>query len=165
MTTIRTTLAAIGFMTLGAMGTASVTAMAERGGHGSRGSGHHFQMLLDGVELTESQEGLLEEMKSDMRAEREEHRSERGERGQTLVSLLESDTIDRQAMYDRIDEKLAERRELHIKRADFMMDFIETLDADQKAAMLDNLDELEARRDERREGAGEDDERRRPRGR
>lgn len=160
MSTSRTTLTAIGFLVLGALGSASLSAVAEEG-HGRHRGGHGMQALLDGVILTEAQQQDLEEMKAQMKAEREEHRAERTEKSELVRELLEADSIDRQDLYDRIDDKLAAKRELMRLRADFMADFIESLDEDQRAAVLENLAEVEAAMEERR-SRGAEDGRRRP---
>lgn len=158
MSKSRTTLTALGFLVLGALGTASVSAVAEEG---RRHRGGGMQVLLEGVILTEAQQEDLEEMKVQMKAEREEHRAERTEKAELVRELLEAESIDRQALYERIDDKLDAKRELMRLRADFMADFIESLDADQRAAVLENLAEAEAAMDERR-SRGDEDGRRRP---
>ena len=144
---IRNAVFAAGFVAVGTLGTLSLSAVAERG---PRGEGK-LAMLFDGVGLTEAQEDQLAEMTESMRAERREHRSSKGEKLGLLTEVLSQDTVDREAVYAEIDQRLAERRELLVQRADTLMDFAETLDEDQRAALLDNVAEMQARVQERME--------------
>jgi len=138
---IRNAVLAAGFFAVGTLGTLSLSAVAERGPRGQS----KMAMLFEGVDLTEAQQDQVAEMTEAMRAERKEYRASKGDKLGMLTDVLSQETVDRDAVYAEIDQRLAERRELMVQRADALMDFAETLDEDQRAALLDNVAEMQAR--------------------
>lgn len=160
-TTLRRALFALGFASLGALGTIGLTAAAghgpggpgmSRGGHGAR----VMMMAISQLDLSAEQQAELEAARTDivehMQASRSELRSERGE----LLQALRDGTLSREDLHARIDERAAQATESMHYGIDRLMDVYETLDAEQQAELVELLEQVQERRSERRGRRGGD---------
>ena len=152
--TLRTSVLALGFMGIGALGTLTLSAAADRGERGER-RGSPMAELFEGVELTDAQKAQLVELRQQGKAERQAQREDHGGRIGLLEDMLAEDTIDRDAIYEQIEARVAERRQAALDGATVMMDFLETLEPAQRATLASNLEELQARHEARMEERGE----------
>ena len=153
------TILAIGFTSMGAVGTLGLQAMAEppsgvsaedRRGPGAKGKGAPFMRLMDKIELTEAQETELQAMRD---AHQDEMRAAfRGEKQSSMLQMLADEDVDRQAVHAVIDAQLDAKGELMHAHTDDYLDFIEALDEDQKSEMAQIADRALKRVGERSEG-------------
>lgn len=159
MITLKNALFAIGFTILGAgLGTAGL-AVAGHGhggppggpeGHGG-GFGAHLYRLYDGLDLTEAQQAQLEEIRDFARDEAEQDREDRRADGGQMVGLLKQAKPDRSAVHKLIDERAAQKTELAHEVADRFLDLHASLSDAQRAELIERMEELRARADERME--------------
>jgi Spy/CpxP family protein refolding chaperone len=145
---------ALGFTTLGALASVGFQAVAqpptdgpqahERGQPDQSGP---FMRLMDKIELSESQESELKDIKQSHLEERKANRGGRikGE----MLQMLASQDLDRQAAHAMIDDQLATQAELMHAHTDDYLDFIEALDPDQKDELAGVADQILQRLSER----------------
>ncbi|MCK6503860.1 periplasmic heavy metal sensor [Myxococcota bacterium] len=157
MTTLRKTLAALGFISLGAIGSVGLQAAAGPGGpggHGGPGGDHGLRVLgraMSQLDLSDEQQAALDAARDDIRARMDEARDdlddERGELHQALVD----GTLQRKDVKARIKARMDQAEELMLYTADRVFDVYETLDSEQRAELVQVLDEVAARHEQMRE--------------
>ncbi len=148
---------AFGFMSLGATAALSMEADARPGpgaeagqsmrSHrpGAGGSGQHIRRLAENLDLSDEQKEVLRGVGEQFRAERmEEHRAQLTSVGE-LQELLATDDVNRRSVHKMIDRGLDEKAERIHATADLLLDFVETLDAEQRAQLITNMQDMQSR--------------------
>ena len=169
---LRTALFALGFTFLGASGAVTMQAQAQGGGgstigeiqgpngqarkkprrantHGILGQ---MRMLTAEMDLSEDQLGMVKAVGKDFRQSRKAQHEDRLTDLETLRSILDEDKVNRRAVHKVIDERLEEKADSIHETADQLLDFVETLDADQRVILNEKLIEMETRASERAQG-------------
>ena len=158
---IRNTLAALGFMALGATSMLALDASAGGPGHGPPPiPGAGLARAMSQLDLTEAQDQALADLKEEVRAEMMAGHSER--KGDAVDQLL-AGRIDRAEMHRQIDEEAARRTAMAHRITDRVLDIYDSLSPDQKAQLVDLIEEHQERREQMRDdgargerGEGED---------
>ena len=156
MSMIRNTLFAVGFMTVGAIGTVGAQAAARPG---SFGHGAHLARLVQQLDLTDDQQVQADEIRDAMRSHHEEMRADRGEHKAELLAQLGNASVDREAVHTEIDSKLAEQASFMHEMADMFLDLHASLDDDQRSTLVSSAEQAMDRHEERRGERGERGER------
>lgn len=159
MTTLRNTLAALGFMTLGAIGSIGIQAAAGPGGpggpggHGGPGGEHGLRALgraMSQLDLTEDQQTALASAREDIRAKMDEARDGLDDERDALRQALADGTLERKDVKAQIKAHMDQAEELMLYSADRVFDVYETLDAEQRAELAEVIDELADRHEQMR---------------
>lgn len=153
MTTLRTTLLALGFMSLGAIGTLGLQATAgpgyERGGMHERGGGDHglraLGYAMSRLDLSDEQQAALEGAQEDIRTRMDEAREGMEDERDAMRQALVDGTLERKDVKARIKERMGQAEELMLYAVDRVFDVYETLDEDQRAELVQLLDEMASR--------------------
>jgi Spy/CpxP family protein refolding chaperone len=167
---LRTLVFGLGMATLGMVGGAAVTAIASPGGpggHGPRAAMHMPGMKLAHgmakLDLSDAQEQMLEDLRTDMRAEmRAMHEDKQGGKKAMVEAVLTEGEVDRDALHSDLDEAAAEKLAMAHTFLDRVLDVRDTLTPDQLGELREMAAEHDARRDEMKD-RHEDGEARRPR--
>ncbi len=122
----------------------SGAAVAKGYGHGPGGFGHGLHGLLRDVELTDEQTEMLEAVRP-AKDDREAVRAEREADRTILVAELEKGTPDAERLHALLDTHLAERAERMHEALDAGLALYATLTPEQRAQVLENLDEMPQR--------------------
>ncbi len=152
---------AIGFATLGGVTVIGTQALAQeattsrtRGMMGpamARGAQGRVAALIQELDLSEEQEARAKQLREELRESTRDTRPDRGEDMQTLARALEGEQPDSEAIHAMIDERMANRTQTAHATADSLLEFYSLLEPEQRAVVLERLDELEGRREQRRE--------------
>lgn len=151
MSTLRTTLFAVGFMTIGAVGTIGAQAAASPG----LGHGRHLARLIQQLDLTEDQQAQAAEIREAMQGHHEEMRAERESRRDEMLGLLGSASVDREQVHAEIDAKLAEQSTFMHDMADRFLDLHASLDDAQRATLVEQAEQAAERMEQHRSEHGE----------
>jgi Spy/CpxP family protein refolding chaperone len=148
---------ALGFATVGAIGSVGMQAIAkppsdgpeaqQRGPGMQQGQGGPFFRLMDKIDLTESQQTELEAIQQSHIEERKSTRAGRA-KGEMLQMLANQD-LDRQSVHSMIDEQLATQAELMHAHTDDYLDFMDALDPEQKDELADTANQILEHQSER----------------
>ena len=151
MSALRTTLFAAGFMALGALGATAGSALARPGGHHGGPGAAGLGRVLASIDLTEAQEAALsdlrDEIHDDMRGAKDGAKDELA----AIVAGIKTNEVDRAAIHQLIDDAAAERTAMAHKVTDRVLDVYDTLTPEQRAQLVDRIEDAEARRDEMRQ--------------
>ncbi len=150
MSLLRNTIFAAGFIVMGAVAATGTQAIARS--HGMMGP-RMMQGLLAGMDLTDAQQELVDAIRDEGRSQMQAQRSERQARKAEMIAMLGSEQIDREAVHSRIDDKLDEMTSFAHSMADQLLDLHATLDADQRAVLVENATALSEREPRHRGGA------------
>ena len=158
----RTSLFAIGFLTLGSV--AGLTASAVAGPEARRGTPGPVKIvqLMGELELTAEQEQALTALIAQTRSERQADRSNRGTELQDFgTAIAAGASVDREALHAHIDARAEQRAARNHAFMDGLLDLYETLNPEQKAELSRMMSERSSQRQQRREarvpeGAAED---------
>jgi Spy/CpxP family protein refolding chaperone len=157
--TIRTLVFGLGMASLGMVGGAGLTAFANPGGPGAHGPRPGMEMpgmrLVHGMsklDLTESQQDMIDDLREDMRGEMKAMHAERkGERQSMKDAVLSEGEVDRAALHADLDEGAAEKLALAHTFLDRVLDIRDTLSPEQLAELREMAAEHEARREQMQE--------------
>ena len=107
--------------------------------------------LFKGLELSDSQQGLLDELHRARKEGKENpHKGFRSEQKESLEGFIAGD-LSRKDIDKMFKEKSEERLESRHERADLMMNFLETLSEEQKDTFVVNAEEVQMKTKEKRE--------------
>jgi Spy/CpxP family protein refolding chaperone len=166
--TVRSTLLALGFTTFGALAAIGSQAIAGNGygpgrgmgpgmGPGAEGfgPGAHLAALLDDLDLTEAQQAEAEALKAELRETFQAHRGEHERDMDTAIAALQADPVDARAIHNLIDARHKSMIATAHDMADAVLEFYGTLDATQRAVLLDRIERARERRERVREALTE----------
>ena len=155
MSAIRNVIFAAGFATLGAF--AAVGAQAAAGPHrgGMSMFGPDISKFAEALDLSAEQEGMLETMRADAKSQRQAHREEKQANKGQLIEMLGQETLDADQIHDLIDTRTNEMASFAHDMADQFIAFHATLDDEQRATLVEKVEEASARHEERQERRGE----------
>ena len=153
---IRNTLAALGFMALGATSMLALDASASGpGGHGTQPfPGAGLARAMGQLDLTDAQEQALDALKDEVRSEMLAGRAERLERKGDALDQLLAGEIDRAELHKQIDAEAARRTALAHRMTDRVLDLHDSLSPQQKADLAELIAEHQERR-EQMQGEGQ----------
>ena len=151
MSALRTTLFAAGFMALGALAATTTSALARPGGDHGGPPVLKFGQLLASLDLDETQEAALLDLREDLHDEMKASHTDRRDELKTLAEGIKSGNVDRAAIHSVIDAESAARTELAHRVTDQVLDVYDTLTPEQHAALVSRLETIEALHDEMRE--------------
>ncbi|MFT5681196.1 MAG: Spy/CpxP family protein refolding chaperone [Myxococcota bacterium] len=158
MSAIRNIFFAAGFATLGAF--AAIGTQAVASGHRGGPFGPNMARLADALDLTDDQQAMVDEMREDARAQMKGHREDREASKAELKTLLSQETMDADVVHGMIDDHIAEMSGFAHDMADQFISLHATLDADQRAALIETVEEAAERHGSRHsERSGERGER------
>lgn len=154
---LRTLVAALGLVALGATTTLSADALARPGGEahqrhrGAKIPGAGLARAMASIDLTAEQEAALSAIHADVRAELEAGRAQHRAERDAWKARVESGEIDRAEVHARIDAESARRAELAHATIDRILDVYDSLSEDQLAELSALMDEHEAKMEEHEE--------------
>ncbi|MEL6343224.1 MAG: periplasmic heavy metal sensor [Myxococcota bacterium] len=149
MSFFKNALIAAGFMTLGAVSTVGLQAAA-RGPHGFGHPGRaQLQRLIADLDLSEDQQAQVDELKQMMRDHHLSKHDDRMARHDDMVSMLQQENLDRDAVHAEIDARAADKLDFAHMMADEMMDLHSTMTPAQKATLAEKADTFHERMQER----------------
>jgi Spy/CpxP family protein refolding chaperone len=168
--TVRSTLLALGFTTLGALTAIGGQAIAGHGpgpgpsmgrgmgmdaGPEGFGPGAHLAALLEDLNLSEAQQADADALKAELRETFQAHHGERERDMDTVVDALQADPVDARAIHELIDARHKSMITTAHEVADAVLEFYGTLDATQRAVLLDRIERARERRERVREALAE----------
>ncbi|NOY26072.1 MAG: hypothetical protein GXP62_09390 [Oligoflexia bacterium] len=181
MTTLRKTLMALGFMSIGAVGTLGLSAIAasdnlgpvaqstqdqgpaQRMRGGQPGPEQGLRMLgqaMSRLDLSDDQQAALDSARDDIRlkmdAARQGGDEERQQMRQQMRQTLVDGTLTRKDVKSRIQDRMDQAEDLILYTADRIFDVYETLDDDQRAQLGNMLDRFAQRRSPMRGRGGDE---------
>ena len=141
-------------LTLGAVGGGMASAQEEQDGRSRQrdGRGPAAGRLLSTaaeMDLSQDQIAKLEALREVVRANREMGRERRGNGQPVGMDALKSGQLDPDAVHAAIDQRFDESRARAHAAATSRMAFIGSLDADQRAALIEKMEEGRSNRRER----------------
>ena len=107
------------------------------------------KMMFKDVALTETQKQSLKELRKEMKGKREDVRGAHGKRMEWMEDFA-SGRISRAEVLSQIDDKFDTHSALRRERLEGMLDILDGLERDQKSQVLDNLDEIEEKMEQKR---------------
>jgi len=165
MSLLKTMILAFGFTAIGAAGAINTDAMAHpneaptQQARQQRSSHPPIFRLASKLDLTEEQQSFLEEIKSELQAERETRREQRPEHTK-LSEMIAAESIDADAMRDQVDQRINKQSAQAHQFTDWVIEFHGMLDADQRQQLSEMLENAETR-NRRGRGQGQHPNRRR----
>ncbi len=145
----------IALLALGILGAGA--ALADEGeGEGCDGGrcrgagGGRLMAMAQELDLSEDQLEKLDRVRELVRERRQDRRERRGAGYSVVLESMEDGEIDVDQVHASIDERMEAKRATAHEVADEMIGFFDSLDAEQRATMLEQMEE---RRGERRERA------------
>ena len=154
---LRNTLFAAGFVSLGALGAVTGQAVARSGpaggpgmgfGHGAFGQSG-LASIIQELDLSPEQEAQAQALRDSLRDRFQDRRGAHREIRDQVVAAL--DAGDRQALHQIVDEQLEARAQDMHASLDEVLDFWEGLSAEQQATAKDIIQEHRQRRQRARE--------------
>ena len=149
MPTIRNIIFAAGFATLGAF--AAVGTQAVAGAHSGGPFGADMARFAQALDLSEAQEALVDEMRAEARAQMQANRMGKQADKEGIKAMLSQETLDAAAVHSMIDERIDEMASFAHEMADSFIALHATLDADQRATLVEKMEEASERHEERRQ--------------
>ena len=140
---------ASGFMALGGLASVGLEAVAQPGKRGAQGGGHALHRLIQDLDLNSDQQSQLEEMRDTMRTQRQQRRLQQQADHELLFGMLGEENVERDLIHEQIDERMDAMRTQAHAMADDLMDIHASLDADQRAVLVENAGEMRERREQR----------------
>ena len=110
----------------------------------------HRELLMKDMNLTEEQQRELRKIKEERKEERHEYKEDRKEYKEALLEDFASGKINKREAKKEIERVVEERTAYHHEGVDAWMQFIDTLSEEQREQLLDNMEELHARKKEHR---------------
>ncbi len=141
---------ALGSLTLLALGG---TAIAKGGGHGGPFGGMH--RIVEQLDLTPEQQELGMQLKEEAKADHEAQRESRSAAFDTIAAELALEQPDSAALHSLIDVQLASMSVMMHERLDGFLTLHATFSAEQRATLVDEMDQAKARKEQRMEEGGE----------
>lgn len=164
MTILRKTLMALGFLSLGSLGTVGLTAVASNGFDGPRAERAHHGGPEDGLralgvamsrlDLSDEQQDALEDARDDIRDKLSEAREGATDDREELRQALVDGSLERNKVKARIQARMAEAEEMVLYTVDRVFDVYETLDEEQRTELVALLDQLAERHEQMRSKRG-----------
>ncbi len=114
-------------------------------GRGSSMVASRLERLAGELNLTEEQQGYLDEAIQAIGERRQQRRSERGTCTREILASLEDGDLDPASIHEDIDARMAERQALAHEVADDLIAFVNSLDADQRAALAERMEDVAGR--------------------
>jgi len=149
MPAIRNIIFAAGFATLGAFATVGTQAVA--GAHGGGPFGPDLARFAQALDLSETQESMVDEMREDVRAQMKANRTGKQADKEDIKAMLSQETLDADVVHSMIDDRISEMASFSHEMADKFIALHATLDADQRATLVEKMAEAEERHEERRQ--------------
>lgn len=137
---------ALGTLTMLALGG---TAIAKGGGHGGPFGGMH--RLVEQLDLTPEQQELGMQLKEEAKADQEAQRESRSAAFDTIRSELALEQPDSAALHSLIDVQLASMSVTMHERLDGFLTLHATFSDEQRATLVDEMDQAKARKEQRME--------------
>ncbi len=156
-TTLRTIAFGLGFATLGAVTVIGTQAIAQAGqGRGPSQQAERTRMaqgpmgrlgaLVQELDLTEDQQARAKQIRADVREIATAQKGDRGEDLEGLMEALQARPADARTVHALIDSRQARRVEMAHSFADAALELWGILDDEQRAIVLDRMDDLDERR-------------------
>ena len=147
MPAIRNIIFAIGGAALGAIATVGTQAIA-----GSPGGpfGTDVARFAQALDLSEDQESMVAEMREAGRAHMQASRSGKQRDKQDIQKMLSQESLDADVVHSMIDERIDEMASFAHDMADKFIALHATLDADQRATLIEKMEAAGERHEERR---------------
>ena len=137
---------AIGTLTMLALGG---TAIAKGGGHGGPFGGMH--RIVEQLDLTPEQQELGMALREEAKADHDAQRESRNAAYDTIRAELALEQPDSAALHSLIDEQLALMSVNMHDRLDGFLTLHATFSADQRATLVEEMDQAKARKEDRME--------------
>lgn len=137
---------ALGTLTMLALGG---TAIAKGAGHGGPFGGMH--RMVEQLDLTPEQQELGMALREDAKADQESQRSTRSAAFDTIQAELALEQPDSALLHGVIDEQLALMTVTMHDRLDDLLTLHATFSAEQRATLVQEMDEAKARKETRME--------------
>ncbi|MFT5586833.1 MAG: hypothetical protein ACI9VR_004435 [Cognaticolwellia sp.] len=137
---------ALGTLTMLALGG---TAIAKGGGHGGPFGGMH--RIVDQLDLSPEQQELGVAMREDAKADHDAQRTSRSAAFDTIQAELALEQPDSATLHGLIDEQLALMSVTMHDRLDDFLTLHATFSAEQRATLVEEMDQAKARKETRME--------------
>ena len=141
-----------------AFGSAAIARGPGPGGPG--GPDAHVKQLLKQLDLDEEQKALAKELQADNRATHMELASQKSELADIVIAELGEEEPNRRAIHGAIDDGLELMGEALHSRADALLELQATFSPEQRATLVEELEDMQERRAEMMERRGERQEQR-----
>lgn len=148
MTTIRNIILAAGFSALGAL--AAVGGQAVAGAHGGGPFGPDLARLAQALDLSDAQAEMVDEMRTQARAQMRDSRMSKQADQEDIKTMLSQEVLDAAVVHSMIDDRINEMSSFAHEMADEFIALHATLDADQRATLVEKMAEAGERHEERR---------------
>ncbi len=143
MSALRKTLMALGFMTAGALGAVTLSAVAQDAPDSGQWVSP-YQALVQS--MTPEQQDAFQAFRDSRRASAEENRAARDAEREQMKALLQADPIDRKAVLRTVEQRGEDRLANELDRTEELMDLLEYFTPEQRAQLAQMV--------ERRRGRG-----------
>ena len=131
----------------GALAALTLGGVAIAGGHGGPG-GHFMGRVIQELDLSPEQEEAAKALREEAKEDRAAARSEGEKIQDAIFAELSQAEPNRRKVHALIDEGAELRAQQAHQHMDSMMDFIELLDAEQKATLVERMEQGRERRRE-----------------
>ncbi len=133
------------------------TVMAQQGPRHGGGPGHftnprHLMQHADKLKLTEDQQEQIRQILEENRGEISPLREKLRQQGETLREMMADGAVDRQQVFEQLEQVLELEAQVKRKRTSIMLDVRDILDEDQRAQARELVED----RGERRQNRGQE---------
>ena len=111
--------------------------------------GKQLELLMKDMNLTEEQQREMKRIKNERKEEKSEYREERKEYKESALEDFASGKVNKKDAEKEMERFTEERTSLHHAGVDAWLQFIDSLSDEQKEQLLENMEELHARKKER----------------
>ncbi len=110
----------------------------------SKMAGQHLDRISAELDLNDEQRGYLENVRELLTEKHEQRATEHAEKHERILEAIEQGDVDAEVVHQAIDEHMAEAQTTVHQVADELVAFVNSLDEDQRAELVERMETFHA---------------------